>query len=40
VFARVVEDGGRTEIDQLDDIVAGHDAIVEFEITVGQTHFV
>lgn len=40
VLARVVKDGGRTEIDELDDIVAGHDAVVEFEITMSQSHLV
>jgi hypothetical protein len=30
----VVEDSGRAEVDELDDIICSHDAIVEFEITM------
>jgi hypothetical protein len=40
VFAGIVEDGGRTEIDQFDNVVGCHDAIIEFEIPVGETHLV
>lgn len=40
VFTGVMEYGSCTEINQLDDIVGSHDAIVEFEISVGETHFV
>jgi hypothetical protein len=29
-----VEDSGRAEIDELDDIVGSHDAIFKFEIAV------
>lgn len=40
VFTGIMEDGGRTEIDQFDDIVGCHDAIIEFEIPMGETHLV
>jgi hypothetical protein len=30
-----VEDGGSAKVDELDDIVRSHDAIIEFEIAVG-----
>lgn len=40
MLSRVVEYRCCTEINQLDDIIGGHDAIVELEITVGKTHFV
>jgi hypothetical protein len=29
-----VEDGGRAEVDELDDIIRSHDAIIEFEIAM------
>lgn len=39
-LARIVEDSGSAEIDELHDIVRCHDAVVEFKVTVGKTHFV
>ena len=35
-----MEDGGSAKIDKLDDIIRSHDAIIEFEIAVCQSHFV
>ena len=35
-----MEDSGRSKIDELDDIIRCHDAIVEFEITMRQTQLV
>jgi hypothetical protein len=40
VTARVVEDGGRAKINKLDDVCGGHDAVVELEISMSETHFV
>jgi len=40
MFPGVVEDGGCTKVDQLDNVVRRHDAVVELEISVGKTHFV
>lgn len=38
-FARIVEDGGSAEINELDDVVMGHDAVVELKIAVGKAEF-
>ena len=40
VFTRIVEYGGCPEIDELHDIIGRHDTIVEFEISVSESHFV
>lgn len=39
-LAWVVEHGGSSKINQLDNIVGGHDTVVEFEVTVSKAHFV
>jgi hypothetical protein len=39
-FSRILEDGSCSEINQLDDVVVGHDAIIKFEIPMGQAKFV
>lgn len=40
VFARVVENGGGTKVNQLDNVSGCHDAIIELEIPMGESHFV
>ena len=39
-LARIVEDGGGAKVDELDDVVGRHDAVVELEIAVGEPHLV
>lgn len=39
-FTRIMKNGSSAKIDELDDIVWGHDAIIKLEVTVGQAHFV
>lgn len=38
-FAWVVENGSCTKVDELDDIMLGHDAVVKFKISVSEAHF-
>lgn len=35
-----MEDGRGAKVDEFDDIVRCHDAVVEFEVTMSQAHFV
>jgi hypothetical protein len=39
-LAGVVEDGCGAKVDELDDVLRGHDTVVEFEVAVGEPHFV
>lgn len=39
-LARVVENCSSAEIDELDDVVGGHDTVVEFQVAVCETHAV
>jgi len=39
-FARVMKNGSSAEINELDNIVWGHDAIIKLEVAVGKAHFV
>lgn len=39
-FTRIMKYGSGAEIDELDDIVWSHDAVVKLEVTVGKAHFV
>lgn len=39
-FARVMEYGSSAEINELDNIVRSHDAIIKFEVTMSKAHFV
>jgi hypothetical protein len=39
-FTGVMEYSGGSEINELDDMFWSHDAVVKFEITVGEAHFV
>ena len=38
-FTRVMKNGSSAEIDELDNIIWSHDAIVKLEVTVGKAHF-
>ena len=38
VFTGIVEDCRSPKVDELDDVVRGHDAVVELEISVRQPH--
>jgi hypothetical protein len=38
-LARIVKDGGSAKVDELNDIVCGHDAVIELEVTMGKAHF-
>ena len=40
VFPRVMENGCSSKVDELDYVVAGHDAIVQFKVTMCETHAV
>jgi len=33
-----MEDSGSTKIDKLNDVIGRHDAVIELEITVSETH--
>jgi hypothetical protein len=35
-----VKDGSGTKIDEFDDVLFGHDAVVKFEVTMSETYFV
>jgi len=37
-LARIMEDSGSTKIDKLNDVIGRHDAVIELEITVSETH--
>jgi hypothetical protein len=39
-FTGIMKNGSSTEINELDDVVWGHDAIIKLEVTVGKAHFV
>lgn len=39
-FSRILEDSSCSEINQLHDVVVGHDAIIKFEIPMGQAELV
>jgi hypothetical protein len=39
-FSGILKDGSCSEINQLDDVVVGHDAIIKFEIPMGQAELV
>ena len=39
-LAWVVENGSCTKVDELDDVALCHDAVVKFEISVSEAHFV
>ena len=39
-LARIVEDGRCAKVDKLDDVIRGHDAVIEFEVAVSEAHLV
>ncbi len=39
-LARIVEDGRCAKVDKLDDVIRGHDAVIEFEVAMSEAHLV
>jgi len=39
-LSRIVKDGCGAKVDELDNVIRGHDAIIEFEIAMCQSHLV